>query len=66
MCLIGPGYNYEEVLCKSILFYEAQRSGDLNEATNRVPWRKDSTLGDGSDVGLDLSGGWFDGGIDSF
>lgn len=58
----GSKYNYEEVLCKSILFYEAQRSGDLDEATNRVRWRKDSALGDGGDVGLDLTGGWFDAG----
>ncbi|MFS1512083.1 glycoside hydrolase family 9 protein [Chengkuizengella sp. SCS-71B] len=54
-------FNYAEVLQKSILFYEAQRSGDLPE-NNRVNWRGDSGLEDGSDVGLDLTGGWYDAG----
>lgn len=56
----GP-FNYNEVLRKSILFYEAQRAGRL-PATNRIPWRKSATLRDGADVGVDLSGGWFDAG----
>lgn len=56
----GSGYNLYEVLCKSILFFEAQRSGDL-PADNRVPWRFDSTLNDGKDQNVDLTGGWFDG-----
>lgn len=56
----GP-YNYNEVLRKSILFYEAQRAGRL-PATNRIPWRKSATLRDGGDVGVDLSGGWYDAG----
>ena len=55
-----PKYDYDEVLEKSILFYEAQRSGKL-PSNNRVPWRGDSALGDGRDIGLDLSGGWYDG-----
>ena len=55
-------YNYDTLLRKSILFYAAQRSGDLPEgATNPVPWRKDSALYDGQDVGVDLTGGWYDG-----
>ncbi|XP_064646839.1 endoglucanase E-4-like [Lineus longissimus] len=54
-------YNYVEALEKSILFYEAQRSGKL-PPDNRVPWRGDSALGDGSDVGKDLTGGWYDAG----
>jgi len=53
--------NYKDVLHKSLLFYEAQRSGKL-PADNRVPWRRDSCLTDGSDVGLDLSGGYNDAG----
>lgn len=66
----GPGvpaahaagsYNYAEALQKSIWFYDAQRSGDL-PADNRVNWRGDSALADGSDVGHDLTGGWFDAG----
>ena len=31
-------------------------------ADNRIPWRGDSTLTDGADVGRDLSGGYFDAG----
>ena len=53
--------NYGEALQKSILFYEAQQAGTLPD-WNRVPWRGDSTLNDGADVGLDLTGGWFDAG----
>ncbi|HHP7231038.1 MAG TPA: glycoside hydrolase family 9 protein [Xenococcaceae cyanobacterium] len=54
-------YNYGEALQKSILFYEAQQAGKL-PAWNRVPWRADAALQDGSDVGVDLTGGWFDAG----
>lgn len=54
-------YDYSQVLCMSYLFYEAQRSGPL-PADNRVTWRGDSALGDGSDVGIDLTGGYFDAG----
>ena len=53
--------NYAEVLQKSMFFYEAQRSGVL-PADNRVSWRANSCVNDGSDVGKDLSGGWFDAG----
>lgn len=53
--------NYGEALQKSILFYEAQQAGKLPE-WNRFPWRGDSTLNDGADVGVDLSGGWVDAG----
>jgi endoglucanase len=54
-------FNYAEALQKSIYFYDAQRSGDLPD-NFRVEWRGDSTLDDGSDVGRDLTGGWFDAG----
>jgi len=54
-------YNYNEVLKKSILFYEAQRSGKL-PSTNRIPWRGDSALTDKGNDGEDLTGGWYDGG----
>ncbi len=58
----GTGkYNYGEALQKSLLFYELQRSGDLPENT-RCNWRGDSCLNDGSDAGVDLTGGWFDAG----
>ena len=56
----GP-YNYAEVLQKSLYFYDVQRSGNL-PADYRVLWRGDSALNDGSDVGLDLSGGYYDAG----
>ncbi|XP_072033079.1 endoglucanase E-4-like [Amphiura filiformis] len=54
-------YDYGEVLKKSTRFYEAQRSGDLPN-DNRIDWRGDSALNDGSDVGVDLTGGWYDAG----
>ncbi|KAK6177432.1 hypothetical protein SNE40_015535 [Patella caerulea] len=54
-------YNYDDILYKSILFYETQRSGKL-PASNRIPWRGDSGLKDGSDAGIDLTGGWYDAG----
>ncbi len=54
-------FNYAEALQKALFFYEAQRSGRL-PASNRVEWRGDSGLRDGADVGLDLTGGWYDAG----
>ncbi len=54
-------YNYAEALQKAIYFYEAQRSGELPE-DNRVMWRGDSGMNDGADVGVDLTGGWYDAG----
>ncbi len=58
---ITAQFNYGEALQKSIFFYESQQSGKL-PSWNRVPWRGDSALNDGSDVGLDLTGGWYDAG----
>lgn len=55
-------YNYGEALQKAIFFYECQRSGKLDAAKLRMNWRGDSGLKDGSDVGLDLTGGWYDAG----
>lgn len=54
-------YNYGEALQKAVMFYEFQRSGDLPD-TIRNNWRGDSGLTDGADVGLDLTGGWYDAG----
>ncbi len=54
-------YNYGEALQKSIWFYEAQIAGP-KPTWSRVSWRADSTPNDGSDVGVDLRGGWFDAG----
>lgn len=57
-----PGeYDYGEVLGLSLRFYEAQRTGKL-PADNRISWRGDSFVDDGKDVGLDLTGGYFDAG----
>ena len=53
-------YSYGTILAKSNLFFEAQRSGKLTE-DNRVDWRGSSALKDGSDVGIDLTGGWYEG-----
>ena len=65
--IAGPGnagFNYGEALQKAILFYEAQRSGNLSGSSipTRFTWRGDSQLQDGQDVGLDLTGGWVDAG----
>jgi endoglucanase len=57
----AQNFNYGEALQKSLFFYEAQRSGDL-PSSNRVNWRGDSGMQDGSDVGVDLTGGWYDAG----
>ena len=56
-------FDYGDALAKSLLFYEAQRSGAHHpQYTWRVAWRNPAALGDGGDVGVDLSGGWFDAG----
>ena len=51
--------DYKEVLGLSFQFYEAQRSKGPFPV---VGWREPAGLSDGSDVGVDLSGGWFDAG----
>jgi hypothetical protein len=61
MIVSAADYNYGEALQKSILFYEFQMAGKL-PPDMRTNWRGDSCLNDGSDVGLDLTGGWFDAG----
>lgn len=57
----AANYNYGEALQKAIMFYEFQRSGELPE-DKRDNWRGDSAMNDGVDVGLDLTGGWYDAG----
>jgi hypothetical protein len=56
----AAAYDYKEVLTKSLLFYEAQRSGKL-PADQKVTWRKDSALNDRGQNGEDLTGGYYDG-----
>jgi hypothetical protein len=58
---VAQTFNYAEALQKSMFFYECQRSGQL-PADNRVTWRGNSAMSDGSDVGHDLTGGWYDAG----
>eukprot|EP00253_Pinus_taeda_P009040 PITA_09040 len=57
----APRYNYKDALSKSILFYEGQRSGKL-PADQRMTWRRDSALKDGSLANVDLAGGYYDAG----
>ena len=57
----GGNFNYAEALQKSLMFYELQMSGEM-PGDLRSNWKGDSCVNDGSDVGLDLSGGWYDAG----
>ncbi|KAH9059033.1 family 9 glycosyl hydrolase [Lactarius vividus] len=56
-----PNSQWSTLLGNLLYFYEAQRSGRL-PSTKRISWRNDSAVNDGSDVGLDLSGGYYDAG----
>jgi endoglucanase len=60
----SPNQQWSNVLGNSLWFYDAQRSGKLNQGAygNRVEWRNDSALEDGSDAGVDLTGGFYDAG----
>ncbi|EFA80815.1 putative glycoside hydrolase [Heterostelium album PN500] len=58
--LAQNGIDYCVPLYASLMFYKAQRAGKLPD--NDVPWRADSVLNDGQDLGIDLSGGYFDAG----
>ena len=53
--------DYGRHLELSLLFYECQRSGPLPK-TNRIYWRHDSMVDAGKDVGVDLTGGYYDAG----
>jgi hypothetical protein len=56
-------YDYGDALSKSLLFYQLQEAGTMSEETlSRCNWKGDSCEHDGQDVGLDLSGGWYDAG----
>ncbi|KAK4753839.1 hypothetical protein SAY87_001943 [Trapa incisa] len=57
----AAGHNYFDALHKSILFFEGQRSGKL-PPDQRLRWRRDSALHDGSAAGVDLTGGYYDAG----
>ncbi|XP_016493625.1 endoglucanase 12-like [Nicotiana tabacum] len=53
--------DYGIALTKSLLYFEAQRSGKL-PPNQLVQWRGDSALQDGKDAGIDLTGGYYDAG----
>ncbi|KAL2939098.1 Endoglucanase 5 [Bienertia sinuspersici] len=55
------GFDYEDALDKTLLFFEAQRSGKLPH-NNRVKWRANSGMHDGYAQGVDLVGGYYDAG----
>ncbi|KAK1286532.1 Endoglucanase 6 [Acorus calamus] len=57
----GGGHDYGKALSKSLLFFEAQRSGVL-PSTQRINWRSNSGLHDGKASGVDLVGGYYDAG----
>ncbi|KAA0200410.1 hypothetical protein HAZT_HAZT005065 [Hyalella azteca] len=57
----GSPYDYRELLCQSLVFYEANRSGKL-PSDQRVEWRYDSAVDDGAADGVDLEGGYYDAG----
>ncbi|XP_058201053.1 endoglucanase 6-like [Rhododendron vialii] len=59
--LAFAGHDYGQALTKSILYFEAQRSGYL-PSTQRVQWRSNSGLDDGKANGVDLVGGYYDAG----
>lgn len=50
-----PNPGWTSLLGSLIYFYDEQRSGPL-PSTNRVPWRNDSLILEGLDVGIDLVG----------
>nr|GEV46669.1 endoglucanase 17-like [Tanacetum cinerariifolium] len=54
-------HNYKDALTKSILFFEGQRSGKL-PSNQRMTWRRNSGLSDGSAMHVDLVGGYYDAG----
>ncbi|EJD00966.1 Six-hairpin glycosidase [Fomitiporia mediterranea MF3/22] len=56
-----PNEQWSNLLGNLVYYYDEQRSGKL-PASNRVDWRNDSSLDDGQDMGLDLSGGYYDAG----
>ena len=58
-------YDYDQAIHFSNLFYQAQRSGDLDAFGDfnhlMIPYRGNSAMDDGSDNSVDLVGGYYDG-----
>ncbi|AQK68595.1 Endoglucanase 5 precursor [Zea mays] len=57
----AAAHDYGDALRKSLLYFEAQRSGRL-PYNQRVRWRGHSGLTDGLEQGVDLVGGYYDAG----
>uniref|UniRef100_A0ACD5YGM5 Uncharacterized protein n=1 Tax=Avena sativa TaxID=4498 RepID=A0ACD5YGM5_AVESA len=57
----SPAPDYGDALSKSLLYFEAQRSGRL-PYNQRVKWRGHSGITDGLQQGVDLVGGYYDAG----
>ena len=53
---VSGQYDYADALEKSLMFYEAQRSGPL-PPDNRIDWRADSAMED------EILGGYYDGNV---
>ncbi|XP_072977130.1 endoglucanase 24-like [Typha angustifolia] len=51
---------YGDALSVALQFFQVQKSGKL--VNNKIPWRGDSALKDGSEEGVDLSKGMYDAG----
>ncbi|XP_027346298.1 endoglucanase 11-like [Abrus precatorius] len=58
---VSQAFDYADALSKSLLYFEAQRSGRL-PYNQRVSWRDHSGLIDGLEQGVDLVGGYYDAG----
>ncbi|XP_076919121.1 endoglucanase 5-like [Bidens hawaiensis] len=58
---VSLGFDYMQAVDKSLLFFEAQRSGKL-PGNQRVKWRGDSGLHDGYQQNVNLVGGYYDAG----
>lgn len=50
-------HNLTQVIDFCLLFLKSQRSGHFKD--DRLPWKQSSSLADGSDIGIDLSGGYY-------
>ncbi|KAH9927154.1 Six-hairpin glycosidase [Epithele typhae] len=57
----SPNTQWSNLLGNLLYFYDEQRSGNISSSF-RVSWRNDSALDDGKDVGVDLTGGFYDAG----
>ncbi|GMH11020.1 hypothetical protein Nepgr_012861 [Nepenthes gracilis] len=57
----AQAFDYADAVSKSLLYFEAQRSGRL-PYKQRVTWRDNSGLTDGLEQGVDLVGGYYDAG----